>query len=189
MKNKVETQSPALLFNEPVESLILYLRGQKVMLDADLARLYGVTTKALNQAVKRNIDRFPDDFMFQLSKSEKSELVTNCDRFNNLKYSSSLPYAFTEHGSVMLASVLNNPLAIKVSVTIVRAFIRFREMLLTNQELHLRLDALESRYDEQFTIVFDAIRELMKPEKEPKNPIGFQVPTRKSKKSIEEGLS
>ena len=162
-------------FDEPVESLILYLRGQKVMLDADLARLYGVQTRILNQAIKRNIERFPEDFMFQLSKSEKSELVTNCDRFKNLKYSTSLPNAFTEHGSVMLASVLNSPLAVRVSVNIVRAFIRFREMLLTNQELTMRLDSLEQKYDQQFKIVFDAIRELMKPPEEIKKPIGFRL--------------
>ena len=173
-------------FDEPIESLILYLRGQKIMLDADLARLYGVETRIVNQAIKRNIERFPEDFMFQLSKSEKSELVTNCDRFKNLKYSSSLPNAFTEHGSVMLASILNSPLAVRVSVNIVRAFIRFREMLLTNQELTMRLDSLEQKYDEQFKIVFDAIRELMKTPEEIKKPIGFQLPiTDKEIKSVE----
>jgi hypothetical protein len=162
------------LFDEPIESFILFLRGQRVMLDTDLAKLYGVETRRLNEQVKRNIKRFPDDFMFRLSQSEKKQLVANCDRFKNLKHSVSLPYAFTEHGAVMLASVLKSDMAVQVSVNVVRAFVRIREMLLTNNELSLRLDALEARYDEQFKIVFNAIRELMPSSKNKNKPIGFR---------------
>jgi hypothetical protein len=107
---------------EQIARRILLLRGHRVMLDADLAELYGVPTKALNQAVRRNKDRFPPDFMFRLTKQEKTEVVTNCDHLQKLKFSPVLPYAFTEHGAVMLANILNAPRAIKVSVYVVRAF-------------------------------------------------------------------
>ena len=109
-----------------IENRILLIRGEKIVIEADLAGFYGVPTKRLNEQVKRNVDRFPDDFMFQLTKNEKSEVVANCDHLENLKYSRSLPYAFTEHGAIMAASVLNSPRAIEVSVFIVRAFIKLR---------------------------------------------------------------
>ena len=112
---------------ESIERSIFFIRGQKVMLDADLAKLYGVPTKVLNQAVKRNIERFPLDFMFQLTKDEKDEVVTNCDHLKKLKFSPNLPYAFTEHGAIMLATILNSPVAVQASIQIVRAFIRLRQ--------------------------------------------------------------
>lgn len=144
------------------------------MIDADLAELYGVPTKALNQALKRNQDRFPSDFGFRLSRSEKIEVVTNCDHLARLKYSPSVPYAFTEHGAIMAANVLNSSRAVKMSVHVVRAFVRLREMIASHKELVKRLDDLEGRYDEQFKVVFDAIRQLMAPpEPKPKRKIGF----------------
>lgn len=131
------------------------------MLDADLADIYGVTTKRLNEQMKRNRDRFPEDFMFQLSEKEKAEVVANCDYLKKLKYSPNLPYAFTEHGAIMLATVLNSPVAVRASIQIVRAFVRLREMIATNKELAKRLNELEKKYDAQFKVVFDAIRQLM----------------------------
>ena len=144
------------------------------MIDADLARLYGVTTKRLNEQVKRNYSRFPFDFMFQLTTDEKIELVANCDRFKNLKHSTSLPFAFTEHGTVMLASVLNSSVAIQASVQVVRTFVRLRELLSTHKDLARKLETLEKKYDHQFKVVFDAIRQLMTPPSlPPKRRIGF----------------
>jgi len=157
---------------ESVLRRIVLLRGQKVMLDRDLADLYGVPTKRFNEQVKRNLTRFPGDFMFQLTESEKSEVVTNCDHLARLKYSPSVPYAFTEHGAIMAANVLNSPRAVAMSVHVVRAFVRLREVIASHKELVKRLDELEGRYDEQFKVVFDAIRQLMAPP-EPKRKIGF----------------
>ncbi len=148
---------------EIIERKIFMIRGHKIMLDADLAELYGVPTKALNQAVKRNKDRFPEDFMFQLSEQEKAEVVTVCDHLKKLKFSPTLPYAFTEHGSIMLAAVLNSPIAVQASIHVVRAFVRLRQMLASNAELARKLAAMEQRYDHQFKVVFDAIRGLMAP--------------------------
>jgi hypothetical protein len=163
-----------LIPNERIERSILFIRGEKVMLDADLAVLYGVPTKVLNQAVKRNLDRFPRDFMFQLSKDEKKEVVTNCDHLTQLKYSPYLPYAFTEHGAVMLANVLNSPVAVKASIQIVRAFLRLRKLLASNASLARKIKALEKKYDEQFRIVFEAIYKLMEPTEKKQRKIGFK---------------
>jgi hypothetical protein len=167
---------------ERIESAIMEIRGQKVMLDCDLAAVYGVTTKALNQAVKRNADRFPSGFMFELTVEERNELVTNCDRLARLKHSSSMPHAFTEHGAVMLAAVLKSKRAVEVSVFVVKAFIHMRRILASHHQLALKLAELESRlaaHDESLKVVFDAIRLLMqkpKPESEPpKRKIGFHV--------------
>ena len=160
---------------ECIEQAILLIRGQKVMLDADLAVLYSVPTKALNQAVKRNERRFPRDFMFRLTKEEKDELVTNCDRFERLKHSSALPRAFTEQGVAMLSSVLNSERAIDVNIEIMRAFVRLRQMLSAHKDLERKLIALEKKYDEQFKVVFDVIRALMTPIQKPKRRIGFEV--------------
>jgi hypothetical protein len=143
------------------------------MMDADLARLYGVTTKRLNEQVRRNRDRFPDDFMFRLTDAEKKEVVANCDHLKTLKFSPNLPYAFTEHGAVMLASVLNSPVAVDVSIQIVKAFIRLREFLVSNKELAKKIEQLEKNYDAQFKIVFDAIRRLMTLPEPKKKKIGF----------------
>ena len=144
------------------------------MLDADLARIFEVSTKRLNEQVQRNLERFPEDFMFQLTAHEKAEVVANCDRLEGLKFSPYPPRAFTEHGAIMVASVLNSPAAVQASVQIVRAFVRLRELLSGNRELARRLGALEKRYDAQFKTVFAAIRELMGMPKEPQRRIGFR---------------
>ena len=120
---------------ERIENSIILIRGEKIMLDADLAILYGVSTKRLNEQVKRNRDRFPKDFMFQLTENEKAEVVANCDHLKRLKFSPNLPYAFTEHGAIMLAAILNSPVAVQASIQVVRAFVKLRELLFTNKEL------------------------------------------------------
>ena len=159
--------------NEGIAGAILLLRGQRVILDADLAALYGVTAKALLQAVKRNIARFPSDFMFQLDNQEvarlRSQIVTSKSR-GGRRYA---PYAFTEQGVAMLASVLRSPRAVLVNVEIMRTFVRLRQMLGSNAELARKLAALESKYDAQFKVVFDAIRELMAPAPKRARPVGF----------------
>jgi len=137
---------------ENVERTILTIRGHKVILDTDLARLYSVSTKRLNQQVRRNSDRFPEDFLFQLTAEEKSEVVANCDHLSNLKFSPALPLAFTEHGAIMAASVLNTQQAIEASIFVVRAFVRLREVLATHRRLARKLKELEARmgeHDEQ----------------------------------------
>ena len=143
------------------------------MIDRDLAQLYGVPTKILNQAVKRNIKRFPSDFMFQLTKFETKELVTNCDRFSSLKHSISLPYAFTEHGILMLSSILNSERAVFVNIEIMRIFSRLREMLAGHAELKNKIEEMEGKYNYQFKVVFRATKKLLDPSPKPKNPIGF----------------
>lgn len=164
---------------ERVDRMILPIRGQRVILDADLAALYGVTTKAFNQAIKRNHERFPSDFMFRLTTDEKAQVVTNCDHLRKLKFSPVLPTAFTEHGAIMAAAVLNSPRAIAVSVYVVRAFIRLREAMISHHEFTSRLAELEKKlveHDEKFAQVFEAIRELMEPAPvPPKRRIGFSV--------------
>lgn len=168
--NQDEEEATAIVPIERVERSILLVRGHKVLLDVDLADLYGVPTKALNQAVKRNRDRFPRDFMFRLTSAEKTEVVTNCDHLKKLKFSPSLPYAFTEHGAVMLATVLNSQRAVRASIFVVRAFIRLSRFLASHEELRRKLDELEQRYDHQFAAVFDAIRQLMGDDEEPDDP-------------------
>jgi phage regulator Rha-like protein len=128
---------------EAIENLILNIRGKQVMLDRDLARLYGVETKVLNQAVKRNIERFPERFMFQLADDEFFKLVTICDRFSTLKHSTSYPFAFTEHGVTMLASVLRSDIAVQMSIKIVDAFVAMRHTLLNNDQLFNRIESIE----------------------------------------------
>jgi len=166
-----------IILLEEVAPRILRVRDQNVILDMDLAAMYGTSTKALNQAVKRNSGRFPGEFMFRLTKAEKHEVVTNCDHLQRLKYSPVLPYAFTEYGAVMAANVLNTSRAVDVSVIVVQTFIKLRQLLATHADLARKLDALEQRYDAQFKVVFDAIRQLMAPP-EPKRPgkIGFTRP-------------
>jgi len=157
-----------------ISKRILVIRGHKAMIDADLANLYGVTTKQLNQQVKRNRERFPADFFFQLTREERDEVVTNCDHLFGLKYSATMPHAFTEHGALMAASVLNSARAVEVSLFVVRAFVRLRDALSAHKDLARRVDALEARYDRQFKAVFDAIRELMQPpEPSRRRRIGF----------------
>jgi len=159
---------------ERIERMIYLIRGQRVMLDSDLAELYGVSTRRLNEQVKRNIERFPEDFMFQLTDEEYENLRSQNATSRSWGGRRYPPYAFTEHGAVMLTNVLKSDTAVSASIQVVRAFIRLREMLISNKELARRLDELEKKYDAQFKLVFDAIRELMKsPEKEQRR-IGFR---------------
>ncbi len=161
--------------SERIEKSILLLRGQRVMLDSDLAVLYRVTTRRLNEQVKRNRDRFPEDFMFQLSQKELNGLRSQFATSRGWGGRRYLPFVFTEHGTVMLASVLSSPLAVRVNIQIVRAFIRLRELSLSHRYLSQRLNDLEKKYDRRFLVVFDAIRKLMSPTPESKsNSIGFR---------------
>jgi hypothetical protein len=162
---------------ERIESKILILRGQKVMLDRDLADLYGVPTKALKQSVKRNESRFPDDFAFVLDRQEvaflRSQFVTSKVKARGgVRYR---PMAFTEQGVAMLSSVLNSERAVQVNITIIRTFVRLRQLLASHEDLARKLAELEKKYDEQFRVVFDALRELMMPPAPPKKEIGFHV--------------
>jgi hypothetical protein len=164
---------------ERIAGAIVLLRGHKVLLDSALAALYGVEVRTLNQAVRRNRERFPADFMLQLTTEEVARLrsqsvILKKGRGEHAKYR---PYAFTEHGAVMLASVLSSPTAVETSVQIVRAFVRLRQMLGSNPELAQKLDALEKRYDSQFRVVFQAIRELMAPPAGTPKRIGFTRPS------------
>jgi hypothetical protein len=162
-------------------SQIYFVRGRKVMLDSDLARIYGVTTKRMNEQVKRNIQRFPEDFMFQLSPDEHSNLMS---QFATSSWGGrrKLPFVFTEHGTLMLASVLNSPTAIHASIYVVRAFVKLREILSMHQELSERITDLEKRafkklgeHSEQLVLVFEALRELVRQKDEPREPIGFKI--------------
>ena len=164
----------ALIPAANIEKKIMLIRGQKVMLDTDLAVLYGVTTFNLNKAVKRNRVRFPDDFMFQLTRQEFANLTFQ-NGISNAAHGGSRypPHAFTEQGVAMLSSVLHSPRAVKVNIEIMRAFVRIRQWLASNVELARKLADLEKKYDSQFKIVFDAIRELMRPPNPPRKKIGF----------------
>ena len=161
---------------ETIASKILFMRNEKVLLDRDLAKLYGVSTKALNQAVKRNARRFPPDFMFRLTKKEKDELVTNCDRFQPLKHSSVSPRAFIEQGVAMLSSVLNSQRAIDVNIAIMRAFVHMRKMIASHTELAKKLKELEHHikdHDEKIQAIFEAIQQLITLPEKTNKKIGF----------------
>ena len=187
--------------DEEIISQIHFIRGRKVMLDSDLARIYKVETRALNQAVKRNLDRFPSDFMFQLTTGEYSNLISqivisSSQTTENMKdltlmsqFATSswggrrkLPLVFTEHGALMLASVLNSPTAIQASIYVVRAFVKLREILSMHHELAERITDLEKRtfekleeHSEQLVLVFEALRDLVKQKEEPREPVGFKI--------------
>ena len=167
--------------DERIEKTILLIRGQKVIIDTDLAELYGVTTKALNQAVTRNDKRFPPDFMFRLTKAEKQELVTNCDRLDRLKHSSALPRVFTEQGVVMLSSVLRSERAIQVNIQIMRAFIKLRRWIAGIDDLKSELEKLKDQTDQRFQIVFETLDQLLTIESKPKKKIGYTVREKQKK--------
>ena len=160
---------------DKIQQFIYLIRGQSVMLSMHLAELYGVETRALNQAVKRNNARFPNDFAFRLTNVEAEWLVSQ-NVIPHRKYlGGSLPYAFTEQGVAMLSSILNSPRAILVNIGIMRAFVRLRLLLATHADLARKLEKMEKKYDAQFKVVFDAIRELMSPLEKPKRRIGFHM--------------
>jgi phage regulator Rha-like protein len=162
--------------NDLIASKILLIRDQKVMIDSDIADLYGVPTKRLNEQVKRNIERFPSNFMFELTKEEKEQVVANCDHLKNLKFSPVLPKVFTEHGIMMVANVLTSDRAIKVSIQIIEVFIKMREVLQSNNELLLRMEKLErnlGKHDMQIAQVFQLLKQFVKEESE-RNQIGYK---------------
>jgi len=170
------SETKSLIPMERIERAMLLIRSEKVMLDSDLAEIYGVETKALNRAVKRNASRFPNDFRFKLTPKEAESLrcqfgTSNVGR-GGRRY---LPHAFTEHGALMLANVLNSERAAQTSVQVVRPFVRLRQLLSSNAELARKLESLEKKYDTQFRVVFDAIRKLMTPEPPKRREIGFHV--------------
>lgn len=175
-KNNMSKKQGALIPQEIIEQKIFLIRGKKVMFDSDLADIYGVEKRALNQSVKRNKQRFPEDFMFQLTKDEslRSQIVI-LKRGQHSKY---LPYVFTEQGVAMLSSVLNSKKAIAVNVQIIRTFVKLREMIISNKELRLKMEAMERKYDKRFRVIFDTLRSLLennkKTEKENKREIGFK---------------
>jgi hypothetical protein len=178
-----------------IESRILVVRGLRVMIDVDLAALYGVETRTLNQGVKRNAGRFPTDFLFQLTAAEKAEVITNCDHLQKLKYSKALPFAFTEHGAIQAANVLASSQAVEMGIYVVRAFVHLRQAAGLNTELSKRLAELEQKTERvemshdtfsrntraQLRQVFDALKELMTPPEPPKRLIGFITPQDPSK--------
>lgn len=163
------------LLKPEYEILIFQFRGFKVMIDTDLAILYGVSTKALKQQVKRNIERFPEDFMFELTKDEKDELVTNCDRLAALKHSSTNPMAFTEQGVSMLSSVLRSEKAIKINIEIMRAFARYRALLRENEELKKEILKLDAKLNHAFKFLLDKLDALHQKANEPRSPIGYKT--------------
>lgn len=168
-KKKLPSQPPL----PKISQAIFLVRGQRVMLDEDLARIYGVTTKRLNEQVRRNEERFPEDFMFSLTTKElnnlRSQIATSS--WGGRRHP---PRAFTEHGAVMLASVLKSPVAVEASIQVVRAFVSLREMMAQNEELAAKLEKLEAKFDQQFAVVFEAIRQLMRPDPRPTPRIGFK---------------
>jgi ORF6N domain len=177
-----------IITDDLLVSRILELRGQKIMIDKDLAELYSVTTKRLNEQVKRNNKRFPIDFMFQLTKDEKNDVVAKCDHLKNLKFSPNLPYAFTEHGAVMLASILNSDKAIEVNVRIVKMFNAMRFVLQSNHSLLLKLEQLDKKiinigfdvkmHDGDIETLFELIKDIMEAKNKPapkREPIGFKT--------------
>jgi len=164
-----------IINSENIVHFILYIRDRKVILDIDLAKIYGVKTKRLNEQVKRNTMRFPDDFMFRLTDEEVKEVVANCDHLKNLKFSSTNPYAFTEHGALMVSAILNTQSAIETSIFIVRAFVKLRKILSSHESLEKRIADLETNYDKNFSIVFEALRQLIHDEMKPRTKIGFKI--------------
>jgi len=194
----------AIRQDEGIISRIYFIRGRKIMLDSDLAEIYGVETRQLNQAVKRNIDRFPEDFLFQISYEEvlnlisqivisSSKTIDNPDdsilisQFATSRWGGKrkLPFVFTEHGALMLASVLSSRIAIQASICVVRAFVKLREILAMHQELSEKINDLEKRtfeqldqHSEQLVLVFEALRDLVRQKDEPRNPIGFKINTK-----------
>jgi len=173
------TEKDLLIPLDQIQSRVLLIRGRRVIIDADLADLYGVETRRLNEQVKRNIDRFPPDFMFQLTEEEfdnlMSQIATSSGAWGGKR---KLPYAFTEHGAIMAAAVLNSPRAVQVSVYVVRAFVKLREMLSSQKKLAEKFAELESKlekHDRQITVIVDAIKQLMREPEKPKRRIGFKA--------------
>lgn len=175
-----DNNQKSLVPNELIASRILLIRGHKVMIDSDIAELYGTTTKRLNEQVKRNTSRFPSNFMFELTKEEKEQVVANCDHLENLKFSPVLPRVFTEHGIMMVANVLTSERAIKVSIQIIEVFIKMREMLTDNLSLKLDIEEIKkklSNHSKNIELVFNYLDELIdkKDNEKPRKEIGYKA--------------
>ena len=164
----------ANLINADYQSLIFKIRGYKVMIDNDLAALYETDTKVLKQQVKRNLDRFPKDFMFHLTQNEKDQLVTNCDRLQSLKHSSVLPMVFTEQGVAMLSSVLRSKKAIQINIDIMRAFAAYRAMLIENEDMRSEIHALDEKINKVFKFLLEKIDALHQSKAKPMKKIGYK---------------
>ncbi|MGR3173599.1 MAG: ORF6N domain-containing protein [Candidatus Scalindua sp.] len=164
----------SLIPQESIEGKILLIRGKKVILDRDLALLYGVKTIRLREQVKRNSERFPEDFTFQLTKDETNMLVSQNAIPSKRSLGGYLPYVFTEHGTLMAANVIKSSIAIQASIAIVRTFTKLREMLATHKDLQKKIESMEGKYDHQFKIVFDVIKKLLEPPEKPKKQIGYR---------------
>ena len=175
MNKKKRAPVTSLIPQETVESKIFFLRNEKIMLDNDLAMLYNVETKQLKRAVNRNFERFPDDFMFKLTSEEYKVLRCQTGTLKRGRHAKYLPYAFSEQGIAMLSSVLNSKRAILVNIQIIRTFTKLRKLLMSHEDLKRKIIAMEEKYDSQFKIVFDAIRELLTPPEKPKRRIGFHA--------------
>ena len=164
-----------------IYSTIIFIRGKRVIIDSDLAEFYGTTTKRLNEQIKRNWKRFPDDFMFRLTKKEKEYVVANCDHLKKLKFSHNLPFAFTEYGAVMAANILSSEIAVQASVQVVRVFIKISEVFAAHKELANKIERLErklesrlSKHDKEIHILFEAIKQLMEPVNPPRKKMGYK---------------
>jgi hypothetical protein len=177
-------KSSSIIPLEIIEKRVFLIRGQKVMFDRHLAELYGVPTMRLNEAVKRNLKRFPSDFMFQLTEEENDSLISHFAISKGRGGHRKLPHVFTEQGVAMLSSVLKSDRSVLVNIEIMRAFVKLRQLLSTHKDLAAKLEELEKKYDTQFRIVFDAIRELMAPQEKPKREIGFRVKETKAQYKI-----
>ena len=171
-----------ILKEENIASQIFFIRGEKIILDFHLAQLYGVETRALKQQVKRNIQRFPADFMFQLTEKEWDEVITNCDNLGSFKFSPSKPLAFTEQGVAMLSGILKSKRAVEVNIAIMRTFVQVRKLLLGNKELAAKIKELEkitsdkfTEHDKKIQLIFEAIRQLIGEKKKRRTPVGFQI--------------
>ncbi len=179
------SKTQSIIPNEAIVSKIAILRGERVILDRDLAEMYGVETRVLKQAVRRNIERFPDDFMFELTKKEQDSLRSQFVTLKRGQHSKYPPFAFTEQGIAMLSSVLNSDQAIRVNIAIMRAFTRLRKMIVSHEDLKRKIEAIEKKYDDQFQIVFEAIKQLIEEDEKPKKKIGYvkqrQTPYRKKR--------
>jgi phage regulator Rha-like protein len=173
MKRKAETTK--IITQEIIQSKIFLIRGKKVMLDKDLAELYGVTTYDLKRAVRRNQSRFPADFMFELTQQEYSALRRHFGALKRGAHSKYLPYAFTEHGILMLSSVLNSERAIQVNIQIMKTFTKLRELMIEHRELKQKIEEMEKKYDGQFRVVFKAIKQLVQTPQNPRRQIGFHT--------------
>jgi hypothetical protein len=157
-----------------IASLIYFIRGEKVMLDTDLAKLYNVETRVLKQAVRRNLDRFPADFMFELSNEEIDRMVSQNVIPSKQVFGGARPFAFTEQGIAMLSSILNSKIAVQVNIAILRTFVKLRQLLIDHKDLAVKIDRLEQKYDQQFKVIFTAIQQMLKEDSKPRPRIGFK---------------